>query len=296
MKILNLVLLLIVINILGCQATAQLSAEREPEIPSHTLPQAKIQYQTYDLPHSLIHAITIPSTASYKVRVALASNLENIETLAQKEGAIAAINGGFFDPNNGKTTSYIIQDGIVTANPRENEGLVNNPNLSIYLKQIFNRSEWRSYICGEKIQYAIAFRSAPIPQGCKLEYALGGGPQIIPEITAEREAFWARSEGKVIRDPLAITSRNARSAVGITAKGDLVFVMAEQKSGVKMSGMSLMELAEFMKTLDVKEALNLDGGSSSSLYYQGKSYYGKLDQDRNSVKRPIKSILLVRQN
>lgn len=60
--------------------------------------------------------------------------------------------------------------------------------------------------------------------------------------------------------------------------------------------MSLPELANFMKSLGVKEALNLDGGSSSSLYYQGKTFYGKVDLEGKTIKRPVKSVLVLIDN
>ena len=67
-------------------------------------------------------------------------------------------------------------------------------------------------------------------------------------------------------------------------KGDIV---------TSNSGMSLPDLAAFLKNLGAKKALNLDGGSSASLYYQGQTYYGKLDQQGDKVQRPLKSVLVV---
>jgi len=59
--------------------------------------------------------------------------------------------------------------------------------------------------------------------------------------------------------------------------------------------MSLQSLAGFMKTKGVEKAMNLDGGSSSSLYYQGKTFYGKVDDKGNQLRRLVKSVLLVQE-
>jgi exopolysaccharide biosynthesis protein len=59
--------------------------------------------------------------------------------------------------------------------------------------------------------------------------------------------------------------------------------------------MSLQALADFMKTQDVEKAMNLDGGSSSSLYYQGNTFYGKVDEKGNQLRRLVKSVLLVQE-
>jgi exopolysaccharide biosynthesis protein len=39
--------------------------------------------------------------------------------------------------------------------------------------------------------------------------------------------------------------------------------------------------------------MNLDGGSSSSFYYKGKTFYGKVNENGNPIKRPVKSALLI---
>lgn len=57
--------------------------------------------------------------------------------------------------------------------------------------------------------------------------------------------------------------------MGITRDGSIVLVMVAQKpKNPTQSGMSLPlpALADFMKSLGAQKAMNLDGGSSSSLY------------------------------
>ena len=70
--------------------------------------------------------------------------------------------------------------------------------------------------------------------------------------------------------------------------------MAAQKPNTTPSGMSLPELAKFMQTLGVEAAMNLDGGSSSALYHQGKTFSSKLNSDGKQIQRPVKSVLLVK--
>ena len=118
---------------------------------------------------------------------------------------------------------------------------------------------------------------------------------MLPAITATEEGFWAENQGKVIRDAIALKQRNARTAIGITLSGDLLWVMAAQKKELgQNSGLSLPELADFMRSQGVQEALNLDGGSSSGMYYQGKIFLGKLTAKGEPVVRSIKSVLLLR--
>jgi exopolysaccharide biosynthesis protein len=111
------------------------------------------------------------------------------------------------------------------------------------------------------------------------------------------EGFIAYSNGKVIRDAIGSQGLNARSAVGITRDGDIVLAMVAQKpESATNSGISLPELAKFLSTLNVEKAMNLDGGSSSSIFYQDRTVYGKVDAEGNQIQRPIKSVLLVSEN
>jgi exopolysaccharide biosynthesis protein len=50
-----------------------------------------------------------------------------------------------------------------------------------------------------------------------------------------------------------------------------------------------------MRTLGVEKAMNLDGGSSSCLYYKGKTVYGKVNDKGSWVKRELFSILFIQK-
>ena len=252
----------------------------------------ELSYQTYPQPHSIVHIITIPHQSNYKIIPTATDKLATLKKFVLQNNAIAGINGGFFDPKNQQTTSYILQQGKVLADPRNNIGLIENIRIQPYLGKILNRSEFRSYLCGDNIEYDITLHSDPIPLGCRLEDALGAGPKILPLETSIQEGFVAYKNGKLVRNAIGTTSRNARSAIAITKNQDILLVIVAQRSH-KNSGMSLSELANFLSKLGVVKAMNLDGGSSSAISYQGQIIYGRLDSEGNEVKRSLKSVLLV---
>ncbi|WP_414564600.1 MULTISPECIES: phosphodiester glycosidase family protein [unclassified Anabaena] len=256
------------------------------------LPQKNIRYEQRTLPESIVHVLWIPSNSRFLVTPALSTTLKTIEEFADNHQAIAILNAGFFDPANQKSTSYVVLAGEIAADPKQNERLVNNPNLKPYLSQIFNRSEFRRYECGQTIRYDIALHNDAAPVGCKLMDAMGAGPSLLPELTSVQEGFVDRTQG---RDALGSQQLNARTAIGITNAGSIVLVMVAQKPATPASGMSLPGLADFMKTLGAQRAMNLDGGSSSSLYYNGKTVYGRMNAEGNPVKRPVKSVLLIQE-
>jgi hypothetical protein len=255
-------------------------------------------YETILLPAATVHLVTIPDPGAYPVQVSVADQLTLVKDFEVSPAclvtdcAIAAINAGFFDPNNRLTTSYVTIDGALVADPRQNERLVGNSNLEPYMNQILNRSEFRRYDCEGDIRYNITFHDAAIPAGCTLVEAVGAGPQLLPRDTSEVEGF-VDPTVTPMRDALGSQSANARSAIGIKADGSIVLAMVAQVPGVSPSGMNFAELANLLTQQGVTQALNLDGGSSSTLVYDGISHFGRLNSEGEIIERPVKSILWV---
>ena len=62
---------------------------------------------------------------------------------------------------------------------------------------------------------------------------------------------------------------NPRTAIGQIGEGHYVLVVSDGRTR-ESEGLSLYELAEFMQSLGVQTAYNLDGGGSSTLVFQGE--------------------------
>jgi len=266
------------------------------EEPSHE--HSAVVYARHERPSSIIHTVTISPSSSVEIGVAVADDgLATVEQQAESVEAIAAINAGFFDPNNQQTTSHVIIDGEHGADPRDNDRLISNPNLAPYLAAILNRSEFRRLICDGQVVFNIAFHQESLPNStCVLQDAVGGGPQLLPVLRSVEEGFLAYGDdGQVIRDAIGSLSPNARSAIGITETGAIVFAMAAQHPEVgDGTGLSLPDLADFLASIGVQSALNLDGGSSSGLFVEGTVYYGRFDPEGTPIERPVQSIVFVR--
>ena len=100
------------------------------------------------------------------------------------------------------------------------------------------------------------------PQFQPYPQIVGAGPLLIRQgitvLDAAAEGF----------SPAFIQQSALRSAVGQTAQGDLLLVTIAATPGGAVP--NLVEMAEIMQHLGTIDALNLDGGSSSSLYLGGK--------------------------
>jgi hypothetical protein len=256
--------------------------------------QAVPRYHRNAVPGAIIHSLFIPSSSQPFVMPFISNELMTVDKFAQKTEAIAVLNGGFFDPMNQLSTSYITVQGQQVADPHQNPRLMENPELTAYLPQILNRSEFRQYRCGKMISTDITPKNKRVPKNCQLWNAMGAGPQLLPTFEREKEGFWIQQAGRVIRDPLGSEQRNARTAVGITARGDILWAMASQTT--PDGGLTLPEMATFMQSQGAQKALNLDGGTSSAFYYRGKTFYGKVDAAGKPIQRPVKSVLILQEN
>src|SRR3712207_5848024 len=89
---------------------------------------ASFQYDVYPLEQGTAHVVVIPAGSGYEVRPAIVDQVDTLANFAQRSNAIVVINGGFFDPENLKSTSYVVQQGQVVADPQQNDRLMQNPN------------------------------------------------------------------------------------------------------------------------------------------------------------------------
>lgn len=276
-----------------------------PEAPKTSVSKPLgLQLEKKAFPQGTLYSLKVPAKSSFKVIPALSKTLASVDSQLWKIPGTSTkplflINGGFFDPNNSLTTSFVFEDGVLTGDPRINPQLVNNPKLVPYLPKIFNRTEFRVYLCQKnggqfQTQYDIVPHNAPIPTKCLTQQSLGAGPLMLPTLEDKNEAFVDyNAAGKLTRDPIGVCSRNARSAVGLTAAGDVILMMgAQSPAKPNNSGFTLADIAGLMKARGAVKAMSLDGGSSSSLVFNGKTIFGKVNKDGNYVKRPVKSVLM----
>ena len=88
------------------------------------------------------------------------------------------------------------------------------------------------------------------------------------------------------------------SPCGILANGNWVFVVIDGKQPHLSLGMTMNELADLMESLGCIEALNLDGGGSSTFVYQDEVINqptgdGDANDDNLYVLRPVSDAILI---
>ncbi|MEM1269385.1 MAG: phosphodiester glycosidase family protein [Bacteroidota bacterium] len=93
--------------------------------------------------------------------------------------------------------------------------------------------------------------------------AVSAGPMLVQDgevrVTSDEEVFFGTS----------IPETHPRTAIGYTRSGELVAVVVDGRQSASR-GVDLTELAEIMRDAGTLEALNLDGGGSSTLVTAGQ--------------------------
>ncbi len=204
---------------------------------------------------------------SYVLKPFFNDHPNTVSRVVKEQKALAGINGGFFNLSNGESTSYIVIQGKDQCDPKTNKALVNNPELAPYLETIFNRSEFRIMADKDgKLKASIMSHTDPIPSGWTLVHSLQAGPRLLPKVTDAEEAFVRKSTDGKLFDSIGSHKKAARTAIGITRDNHiLLLAVADKKQDSFSSGVTLEELAKMMQELGCKQALNCDGGTSTTM-------------------------------
>ena len=101
---------------------------------------------------------------------------------------------------------------------------------------------------------------------------VGGGPRLL---RAGRVAVTARAEGFAPPQAPAffgtfVAARQPRTLAGVRADGTLLLVTVDGRRPGWSAGMTLPEAARLMRSLGARDALNLDGGGSSTMTVRGE--------------------------
>ena len=86
-------------------------------------------------------------------------------------------------------------------------------------------------------------------------------------------------------------SSNPRTAIGIIDENHYIIIVSDGRTS-ESQGLSLYELAEVMKSYGVKTAYNLDGGGSSTLYFNGQ-VINKPTTNGNISERAVSDIVYI---
>ncbi len=228
-------------------------------------PPTGINYESYLLQDkTVVHVLIIDPVLFDLVLVkANLNSLETVEEMAKRNHAIAAINGGFFKQNgkfSGDPVGILkIKDRFYgqPIHPRGAIGWSNNDEEVLFDQLLTDVNE----TCITILPQSGTTRAS---DWNFKQYILGGSPILV----LENRFLTDFSSEKTIKSFLY--KKHARSAVGVLSNGNFVFVAVDGTRNLifSNSGITIPDLALFMWQIGCKDALNLDGGGSSTLIFQ----------------------------
>lgn len=190
--------------------------------------------------------VTVSSSDYLKTAFAQNSYGTNVtaktSVTAADNNAILAVNGDYYGAN---SSGYVIRNGVVYRDTvRENS---NNGDLAIYkdgsFKIIYEDQISADQLVKDGVVNLLAFGPALVENG---EIAVGKNQEV----------------GQAM-------ASNPRTAIGIIDENHYIIVVSDGRTS-ESEGLTLYQLAEVMKSYGAKTAYNLDGGGSSTLYFNGQ--------------------------
>lgn len=212
------------------------------------------EIERMDISTSKFNGIALIIHDPSKVKVGYAAKLgyvgETTHDMAGRYKAVAAINGGGFSdvaPNGKSGGVGAIPTGVVMSNAKV-----------IYP---FKKSEY-----GQKESCVLAINNKGY---------MTIGPASVNDLlnnnTSEAVSFSPTLilNGKAYISDTALSGVNPRTAIGQKANGNIIFVVIDGRQGLKL-GATLKDVQKVMIDLGAVNAMCLDGGGSTAMYYNGE--------------------------
>jgi hypothetical protein len=121
----------------------------------------------------------------------------------------------------------------------------------------------------------------------KMKTAIGGGPVLVQNkkirVTNKEEQMFVNGEN----------DRHPRTAMGYTKDNKLIILLVQGRFPGEAEGVTLHEEAEILLSLGCVEALNLDGGGSSSMLVNGLQTIKPSDKGNE---RPVPGVFLIKKS
>lgn len=182
-----------------------------------------------------------------------------LQQIVEQEGAIGAINGGLYNSTNnsgGNPYGVCVSKGVIVRNkPQEAPGLVLVGLTESNILQIIDLSDMSAAECEAMIKEkgirdAVCFQeAASVDNNHFVHLVINGEPR---EITGNGSGL------------------NPRTAIGQRADGALLLLVTDGRGYNNHAGASAADLIEIMVRYGAVNAANLDGGSSTCMYYEGE--------------------------
>lgn len=224
------------------------------------------EYREYDT--SIYVADVVLSSSEY-LQTAFAQNAygrnvtEKTSKIAEGAGAILAINGDYYGA---QEEGYVLRNGVIyrntAASGQEDLVIYNDGSFAVINETDVSAEE----LLADGAQQVLSFGPTLIEDGTVV-------------VSEDDEVGKAKTS-------------NPRTAIGVIDDLHYMFVVSDGRTD-ESAGLSLLQLAEFMKELGVTTAYNLDGGGSSTMYFNGEVINNPTTNGRSIKERSVSDIVYI---
>ncbi len=230
-----------------------------------------ISINTYEAYNTTYYVADVELSSAKYLKTALAQNMfgtnvtETTSEQAEDHNAILAINGDYYGANK---SGYVIKNGTVYRSSQRSDSEYDD--LVIYEDGSFgiiNETE----VSAEEL----------VEDGVTQLFAFG------PTLVKNGEV--AVSQNAEVGKAMA---SNPRTAIGIIDDCHYILVVADGRSS-ESEGLSLYELAQIMQQYGCETAYNLDGGGSSTMYFNGEVVNNPTTNGHSFSEREVSDIVYI---
>lgn len=201
--------------------------------------------QLYQCPQ-VVNLIEIDPDKGMKAGIAISDAMKNTSRIASEHHALAAINGSYFDMQRGNSVCFLKVGRQVIDTTTINEFKLRVTGAVYERKGKMKLIHWN--------------RQVEKKYKRKVGTILASGPLLLKD---GRVCDWSLCGKDFVR------TKHPRRAVYMTKDGKILFVTVNGRFPGRAEGMNIPELAHLLRILGGKDALNLDGGGSTTLWLSG---------------------------
>ena len=226
--------------------------------------------------------IEIPAGSDRRLSFAYDSIPMTVSELAEREGALAAVNGSFFDMDLGNPICFLRIDGYrIGENTPQKSDSINRKYYQYATMALGGDLSPTLLVPDSNRQWEECLSQANV---------MTAGPMLVRD----------GSDVPQRNDRTFVTHRHNRTALGIRKDGAVLLLVADGRFKHTAEGLSLPELARVMRWLGCIDAINLDGGGSTTMYVQGMkdggivNYPSDNNRHDHEGQRPVSNAIIVR--
>ena len=207
---------------------------------------------------------------------------ETVQSIANRRGALAAVNAGFFVLADGKPAGFLKSAGKLLGRTTRARGAVAITDRRGAIRLLFDRVTTTGST-DRKARYQTRLGSSP-KEWARARDAVGGAGLLVHDNRELQD--WAEEKITAGFD----TTRHPRTLIGVDGQDDIWLVTIDGRQPALSLGMSFTELQALSRRLGLRSALNLDGGGSTTMVVRGNIVNHPSDP---AGPRPVSDAILV---